>query len=230
MLKKENISSIEIYSDEWHQHRLGKFTSSRIHSIMGETPYTSGFLTYVDQKVGEEITGHTTAYDEEIEDENTSWGRQYEPEAINKFGVTNKVQFLVTQKMIYTPNTRFSSTPDAIWVHGEALNQKEYNVSTLEVKCPRKYHRFNKLFRCKTPLDLYKTDKIYFWQKIDQMDNCDSALGYFCIYHPLYPEWCNFRQIEFRKIDLWDYFKKLKERKKLAEEKFHEYKSHFFQG
>ncbi len=227
MLKKENISNIEIYSDEWHQHRLGKFTSSRIHSIMGETINTSGFLTYVDQKVGEEITGHTTAYDEEIEDENTAWGRQYEPFAVNKFGVLHKVQFLVTQKMIYAPNTRFSSTPDGIWVHGEAINQLEYNVSTLEVKCPRKYHRFNKLYRCLTPQDLYKIDKIYFWQVIDQMDNCDSALGYFCAYHPLYPEWCNFRVIEFRKIDLWDSFKLLKERKKVAEQKFHEFKAIF---
>ena len=49
---------------------------------MGDTAYTSGFLTYVDTKVGEEMTGQTTAYDEEIEDENTAWGRQYEPEAM----------------------------------------------------------------------------------------------------------------------------------------------------
>jgi putative phage-type endonuclease len=229
MLKKSHISNIEIYSDEWHQFRLGKFTSSRIHAIMGES-LTEGFVTYVDQKVGEEMTGQTTAYDEEIEDENTAWGRQYEPEALKKFQVENKVNFLVTQKMISNPKSRFSSTPDAIWVHGESLDQTEYNVSTLEVKCPRKYHKFNKLFRCKTPQDLYKVSRPYYWQVLDQMDNCDSAVGYFACYHPLYPEWGQFRQIEFKKIDLWDDFKRLKQRKLLAEQKFHEFKAEFYQN
>lgn len=227
MLHKKHISNIQIYTDEWHQMRLGKFTSSRIHSLMSEKPYSDGFMTYVDQKVGEELTGQTTSYDEEIEDENTIWGKENEPKALEKFHSVNKVNFLVTQKLIYTPETRFSSTPDAIWVHGECLNEEEYNVSTLEVKCPRKYHKFNRLYRCKTPMDLYKVNKIYFWQTIDQMDNCGSAIGYFAVFHPSYPSGANYKQIEFRKIDLWEEFKLLKQRKKLANEKFEEIRAEF---
>lgn len=230
MLKKSHITNVSIFSEEWQLLRRGKFTSSRIHCLMGEKGISDGGLTYIDQKLGEEMTGHCVSDDDELEDENTTWGNTHEPDALKRFHLENKVEFLVTQKMIHAANTRFSSTPDAIWVHGEASNQEEYNVSTLEVKCPRKFHRFNKLYRCKTPSDLFKVSKIYYWQVLDQMDNCDSAVGYFGVYHPLYPVNCNWRQIQFKKIDLWDDFKKLRQRKSEAEQKLIEFKLHFLNG
>lgn len=230
MLKKSHITNVSIFSEDWQLLRRGKFTSSRIHCLMGEKGISDGGLTYIDQKLGEEMTGHCVSDDDELEDENTTWGNTHEPDALKRFHLENKVDFLVTQKMIHASNTRFSSTPDAIWVHGEASNQEEYNVSTLEVKCPRKFHRFNKLYRCKTPSDLFKVSRIYYWQVLDQMDNCDSAVGYFGVYHPLYPVNCNWRQIQFKKIDLWDDFKKLRQRKSEAEQKLIEFKLHFLNG
>lgn len=216
-----------MYSDEWQMQRRGKFTSSKIHCLMSDRGLSTGAFTYIDTKLGEEMTGHTVTDEDDIEDENTAWGNQYEPKAIERFQWENKVQFLVTQKMIHANNSRFSSTPDAIWVHGEAINQLEYNVSTLEVKCPRKFHRFNKLFRCKTPQDLLKVESKYYWQVLDQMDNCDSTIGYFAAFHPLYPAHCNFKQIQFKKLELWDEFKKLKQRKLEAVKLLEEWKKEF---
>jgi hypothetical protein len=125
MLKKENISRVAIYSDEWQLQRRGKFTSSKIFCLMGERGLSSGAYTYIDQKLGEEMTGHCVSDEDDIEDENTAWGNQYEPEAIKQFQIKNKVEFLVTQKLIHAPNSRYSSTPDSIWVHGLASNQEE---------------------------------------------------------------------------------------------------------
>ncbi len=228
MLKKENISKAQIYTDEWQQCRRGKFTSSKIHCLMAPKGFGDGAFTYIDQKLGEEMTGHVVSEEEiPLDDENTVWGNTYEPKMIELFHQKNNIQFLVTQKLIHAPNTRFSSTPDAIWVHGEASNQLEYNVSTLEGKCPRKFHRYNKLYRCKTPHDLLKTEPKYFWQTLDQMDNCDSAVGYFAVYHPLYPEWCNYRQIQFKKLELWDEFKFLKRRKNEADQLLLKWKDEF---
>lgn len=228
MLKKENISQAKIYTDEWQKCRRGKFTSSKIVCLMADKGFGSGAYTYIDQKLGEELTRHIVSDDDDFfEDENTVWGNMNEPKAIAEFHTRNNVEFLVTQRLIHAPNTRFSSTPDAIWVHGEASNQLEYNVSTLEVKCPRKFHRFNKLYRCIKPQDLQKADNRYFWQTIDQMDNCDSAVGYFAIYHPFYPKTCNYRQIQFRKLELWDEFKLLRQRKAKAAEILEQYKREF---
>lgn len=215
MLKTAHISNIQIYTEDWDRARCGRGTSSNIVNIMGDKFTTQDCVSYVYQKAGEMVTGKsTTVEDDVIEDENTSWGRENEDAAIRKFGQIKGIQFLVTQKLIMNPDSRFSSTPDAIWVHGQSvLKADEYNVSTLEVKCPRKYPRFIPLWECKTPADLKKYSKKYYWQVIDQMDNCDSAIGYFACYHPLFPPETNMSIIEFKKIELWDEFKKLKERK-----------------
>ncbi len=230
MLKIENISKIEIYSDEWHMLRCGKMTSSRISCLMTDKEFAQGAITYIEHKVGESIAGQPSEEEEQLEDENTAWGNQYEPDLIREFQKRNNVQFLATQKLIHAENTRFSSTPDAIWIHSQASNQKEYNVSTFEGKCPRKYHRFLKLYKCKTAIDLYNTDKKYFWQVVDQMDNCDSAIGYFAAYHPMFPPNANYRQIEFKKMELWDYFKLLRQRKLSADKKFNELRAEILNG
>lgn len=228
MLHKNHISNISIYSDEWHQFRLGKLTSSRMSVIIGENEFSQGAMTYIYQKVGEEITGQSTAdFDEQIEDENTTWGLQYENEALSKIKEIKKIDFLATQKLISNPDGRFSSTPDAIWIHSLCKNQDEYNVSTVEVKCPRKYHKFIPLYNCKTPAQLKSFNKNYYWQVLDQMDNCGSAVGYFGCYHPLFPQGKNIQIIEFKKIELWDDFKLLAQRKKSAVAKFEELRFEF---
>jgi hypothetical protein len=179
-------------------------------------------VNYIYQKVGEEITGISN--DKEFEfDEDLEWGLKYEPDAINAFGKKMGIDFLVTQKLISDPNSRFATTPDAIWVHNECkIDSTEYNVSTAEGKCPRTYHWFIKYFLCKTPQDLYKIKKEYFWQTIDQMHQCGAATGYFFVYHPLFPEGSNLNIIKFSQMELWDEFKKLAERKKIAVQKYEE--------
>ena len=229
MLKVSHISNIQIYTEEWDRARIGRATSSKISNLMGEKFTTNDCVAYVYQKAGEIITNKSTATEDDIiEDENTAWGREHEPAAIRRFGNLKGIQFLVTQKMIMNEDTRFSSTPDAIWIHGASvLKEGEYNVSTLEVKCPRKYPRYIPLWKCKTPEELKKFSRNYYWQVLDQMDNADAAVGYFACYHPLFPTETNMRIIEFRKIDLWPEFKLLKERKALYIKFLEEIKAEF---
>lgn len=230
MLKKAHISNIQIYSEDWDRARCGRGTSSNISNIMGEKFTTQDCVSYVYQKAGELITGKSTAVEDDvIEDENTAWGREFEPAAIRRFGEIKGIEFLVTQKLIMNPDALFSSTPDAIWIHGQSLlKDDEYHVSTLEVKCPRKYPRYIPLWKCQTPADLKKFSKKYFWQVIDQMDNTDAAVGYFACYHPLFPVKTNMRIIEFKKIDLWPDFTLLKQRKALFVKHIEEIREEFF--
>ncbi|MFK5283205.1 hypothetical protein ACI3PL_26900, partial [Lacticaseibacillus paracasei] len=58
MLNKTKISGIKIYSNEWHAARLSKFTSSEMYRAIG-----SGFIRYVREKVGEELTGKSAKSD-----------------------------------------------------------------------------------------------------------------------------------------------------------------------
>lgn len=231
MLKTSHISNIQIYTDEWDRARRGRATSSKFSVLMGEKPYTTGAMTYIYHKVGETLTNTSFMEDEVLEDENTQWGREHEPAAIRKFGNSRGIEYLVTQKIIFDPDTRFSSTPDAIWIHGASvLKSDEYNVSTLEVKCPRKFHKYIPLYKCKTPSSLKAFNSQYYWQVIHQMYVCDSALGYFACYHPLFPEGTNFNVIEFRKIDLWPEFKLMADRKRTFVTKFDEIRSEMVGG
>lgn len=225
MLHKSWISDIQIYTEKWDEIRKGKFTSSRIHAIMGDKPLLPGAMTYIYQKAGEFVTKQTLADDSDviIEDENTAWGLQYEPEALNFFGLIKNLKYLITQKIIFDPNGHASSTPDALWVMDTSVFKEDcYNVATVEVKCPRKYHKFFPLFECQTPEDLKKFNKNYFWQVVDQMTICQAAIGYFVCYHPLFPVPNNIRIIEFKKIDLWKDFILLEQRKTQAIEKMKE--------
>jgi hypothetical protein len=216
MLKKEQISRIKIYSEEWHRFRIGKLTSSRWHTQMTEKPLDKGALTYLYQKVGEILTGQTSAEESEIENENTVWGLTNEPLATSLFAKIKQVQFITNQNIIFSLDGYLSSTPDAIWIHNESMNQQEYNVSTLEVKCPCQYHRYIKLYECRTPEQLKKYEKMYYWQVLHQMMLCDSAVGYFMAFHPMFPEKSNNRIIQFNKIELWDDFKLMIQRKDAA--------------
>lgn len=229
MLHKSAITNIEIYSPEWDKFRIGKFTSSKIVALMPEKGIGSGGMTYIYQKASEFLIGQTLAEDEAIvEDENTVWGLENEMKALENFCIIKKIKYLVCQKLIHVPGTRFSSTPDALHIiDSSVFKENYYNVATVEVKCPRKFPRFLELYRCNTPLDIWKQERKYFWQVIDQMLNCDSAIGYLGIFHPLFPAGKNMKIIEFRKIDLWDYFKLIEERKRQAVVLFEQIVSEF---
>src|SRR5690606_23818402 len=166
MLHKSKISQVKIYSDEWHQARLAKFTSSEIFNLGGGSA-----MPYIRRKVGEELTGKPSRG--EIDTDATRWGNFYEAEAVTKFGISKGLDFLIVQQLICDPdNGRFGGTPDALIPIRESPDGTEYEVETVEVKCPPTFDNYILLFECETAEDLKKAKKEYYWQVIDQMDNC----------------------------------------------------------
>ena len=223
VLKKSKISHIKIHSDEWHASRLAKFTSSEIHYLTG-----SGFLRYVRLKVGEEITGKSAKG--EIDVEATRWGGFYEAEAIQKWGKKMGLDFMVVQQLISEEGSRFGSTPDGLIVTRISPDETEYEVETVEVKCPITFDNYLLLFECETPAELKAAKKEYYWQVLDQMDNCEALIGHFIAYHP-YFRVGNMKHIQFNKMEcietkkgkefpIYADLKFLKEQKRLAVESF----------
>lgn len=229
MLNKDWISHIQIYSDEWKLARLGKFTSSKMHNLTTKKPLTKEGVSYIYQKVGELVTGQTTCGTEDnLENEDVAWGMTHEPAAIQEFGNRMGIKYLVVGKMIHEPGSIFSSTPDAIWVINSSITKENhYNIATVETKCPSRYHTFIPLYQCKTPEDLKKENSNYYWQVIDQMDNCNASMGYFVVFQPLFKPGSNMRIVEFKKIDLLNDFAFLKQRKKETLEIFNKLRTEF---
>src|SRR5882762_11739719 len=131
MLLKSQISNIAIGSEEWHKARRARLTSSEIHCLMGEKPFTQGAMSYLYTKVGEEISGVSDR--SEIETEGTAHGLVYEPEAVRKYGERKGYKFLVTQKLIIDPLQPYSCTPDFLIVTSESTDNTAYNVIPGEV-------------------------------------------------------------------------------------------------
>ena len=228
MLKKVQISPFEAYSDPWYEARLGKFTSSRIYTLMGETPNTAGALSYIRQKVGEELTGE--AADKEIDTDATRWGHFYETEAIRKFAQAMELDFVVVQHLIMDLKRRCASTPDFLIPLRESPDHTEYEVEPGEVKCPPTYDAYISLFECDTPQQLKKVKKEYYWQTLDQMEECGATRGHFVIYHPKFKVgnrknivFDAMQQIKTEKRPYWplkDDLNLLRERKDWAEREF----------
>lgn len=223
MLKKSKISAIKIHSDEWHHARLAKFTSSEIHSLVG-----SGFSKYVRIKVGEEITGRSAKG--EIDVEATRWGGFYEAEAVQKFGRKMGLEFMIVQQLVTEDGSRFGSTPDGLIVTRISPDDTEYEVETTEVKCPITFDNYLLLFECETPQDLKYAKKEYYWQVLDQMDNCEALKGHFIAYHPDFKAG-NMRHIVFdanqsiqtgkgKEFPIFQDLKNLREKKRQAVDAF----------
>lgn len=228
MLKKSKISGVKILSDEWHANRLAKFTSSDIDRLIGH-----GFIRYVREKVGEELTGKSAKTD--IDTDATRWGAFYEAEALQKFGRKMGLHFLVTQQLICDKESRFGCTPDGLIVIRESPDETEYEVETVEVKCPPTFANYIGLFDCNTPMDIKKENSQYYWQCLDQMDNCESLRHHFVVYHPEFKAG-NMNIVSFsindplvingrKTFPVFEDMKLLREKKKLAEQKFYEIRS-----
>lgn len=197
MLNKAHISKIKPMSDEWMVARRGKLTSSENHNVASDKFMTVGCRNYLYRKVGELLTNVTATSD--LSTEATIHGLITEAGAVQKFAQVYGFKYIICQQLIAIPGTKFGSTPDGIIVLNESLDEQMYNVRTIEVKCPFTYANFIALALCKTPQDLKAENKEYYWQVLDQMDNCDCMHGYFVVYHPDFKAG-NFHVIEFRKM------------------------------
>lgn len=230
MLKKSKISKIKIWSDEWYVTRLAKFTASEIYYLMKPTGFEEGAINYIRRKVGEELTGKSCKG--EVDVEATRWGNFFEAEALTKFANQRGVELLVAQQLITEKDSRFGCTPDGLIPLRISPDDTEYEVETIEIKCPPTFDNYIRFFECENAQDLKSESKQYYWQCLDQLDNCEALVGWFVVYHPDFKAG-NLKVIKIeamqciegkngKEFPIYSDLKLLRERKKMAVEKFDE--------
>lgn len=231
----ERISHTAVYQDDWHKMKRGKFSASKNGELIGKTSdkgiFTDTAITYIENLAGEIDTGKSSQ--DEIFNDDINWGNAHEPEAIQWFRenvkmfldktpeipkdypiqpvLRNEVTNDTHRLIIYDEYS--CCTPDALVADYDDINKlfdisgERIRVSPLETKCPRKFHRFVKLRKCKTPEDLKKEESKYHWQVITQMLFTDAVDGFFCCYHPFFKVKGSI--IHYRRINLAEDFNKL---------------------
>lgn len=223
MLKKSNITNIQMLSDEWFMNRLARFTASENHYLCSDKFLTIDANKYVLRKVYEELSGLPSK--DPVNTSATEHGHKYEAEGIREYGKLIGLEFVVVQKLIHAEGARFSATPDFLIYHNESQDKQFWNVTTGEVKCPLG-ENFMALALCKTPSEVLKVNKVYYYQVLFQMDACDSLNGVLVIYNP-FVKVGKLNVINFRKLELRAEFKLIAERKIMAEQQFNKIRDEF---
>lgn len=218
MLLKSKISDLQISLDpalneKYDAAKLGRFTSSEFHYLMAEKGIGQAGMNYIFRKAGEVMTGMKCKTD--ISTIATEHGLTYEREGLIKFGKQMGLESLLVQRLIIDEDGYCGGTPDGLIVLGESVDKLYYNVQTVEIKCPLSFDGYIRLFKCKTPQDLKKEAREYFYQVCHQMYLADCLVGWFVCYHPFFKSG-QMNIIEFRKIDLIADFKMINERKQQA--------------
>ena len=145
-------------SAEWHKQRIGKFTSSEIFRLMTEPKLvaekkagllSAGAITYVLEKVHEEITGECA---ESFDTIATVWGIQNEPLAREWYEKKNGVTVL---------EDGFEQTSTS---YGGSVDGLVGEDGGIEIKCP--YKGSNHLEHLLIDSQEYMKDnfKNYYWQ------------------------------------------------------------------
>ena len=218
MLLKTKISKHRLHLDPtlnaaYYAAKLGKFTSSEWHHLMGKEGIGKGGMSYIYRKVGEVLSGRPAKDD--ISVPATEHGLNYERDGLNKFGEKMGLKSMMVQPLVLDEDGYCGGTPDGLIVTGESTDLLSYNVQTVEGKCPYSYDGYIRAWKCKTPKDLMLVNKEWYWQTLHQMYLCGSLVGYFFVYNPFFTAG-QINIIEFRKMNLMSDFALIEERKKEA--------------
>jgi putative phage-type endonuclease len=154
---------MEQRTDNWYNARLGKFTASEIHKLMGIKGLGETGKTYAFEKAVEQVFGT-------IEDNFVSYdmerGIELEPMAFNKFKEIKSLEFLEVEKCGFFEMSEMSgASPDGIVSDG----------AVLEIKCPKA----NTFFKIVADGEI---DKKYYYQMQHQMMCAGKNKAYFFNY------------------------------------------------
>jgi len=156
-------SNNEQRSDEWINERLGKFTASETHKLMGIKGLGETGKTYAFDKAIETLFGET---EESFLSYDMQRGVELEPLAFKKFKELKELKFLSVENCgFFHECENTGASPDGL-VSDNAV---------LEIKCP-KANTFFKLVLSN------EIDKKYFYQMQKQMKSTNRDKAYFFNY------------------------------------------------
>jgi hypothetical protein len=206
----DHLVSPEQRSQEWHDQRCGKFTSSENHRLVTEVwikrdmteeelaarpkkgtgsrtttieyeipeALSKGAVTYVKEKVGEELTGVTKT----LTLPQLDWGNEMEPRAREAY---NKRYNTEIRDARFVPFLSMAGgSPDG-YDTVEIIGPVE---TVIEIKCPYEVHNTIDFWFITTPEQLKQEHPDYYWQVQSNMLFCKMEHSRLVIYDPRMPE------------------------------------------
>lgn len=161
-------------SKEQKEMRLGRFTGSEIHKLMGAKGFGKTGQTYIQEKVAEFLTGQPIK--PEFSAASTQWGIDHELDAQLHFESATGLKILKSETL---NNGSICGTPDGL-IENEEIG--------FEIKCPFNSGNHLKNLLLETPEDLFKLRTEYYWQCVAYMWLTGFKKWKFCSYDPRFKE------------------------------------------
>lgn len=153
-------------SQEWFLSRLGKFTASEIHKLLGVKGLGETGKTYCFEKAIEKVFGRDE--DDNFKSFDMQRGIELEPIAFRKFKELKQEDFIEIQETTFFPyGEHAGASPDGL-VGDDAI---------LEIKCPKSNKFFNLVAG-----GIEEIDKVYIAQMQMQMMCSNSKQCHFFNY------------------------------------------------
>jgi hypothetical protein len=160
-------------TEEQKTARLGRFTGSEIHKLMGAKGFGKTGETYIIEKVAEFLTGEPTK--QEFSSAATSWGIEHEMEARDYFEAATGLKVINSTTI---DNGFIAGTPDGILE----------NCIGFEIKCPFNSGNHIKNLMMSNAVDLLELRSEYYWQVVSYMWLTGFNDWKFCSYDPRFKE------------------------------------------
>ena len=157
-------------SVEQKAQRLGHFSGSEVHKLMGARGMGKTGETYIHEKVAELLTGEPAKQD--FSSAATDWGNQHELEAKLHYQSATGESIVECDTLM---NDVLCGTPDGLI--------KEFDVG-IEIKCPYNSGNHLKNLLIETQDDLKKLRPEYYWQIVSYMWLTGLDEWKFCSYDP----------------------------------------------
>ena len=187
-------------TNEWFKARLGKFTASEIHKLMGAKGFGQTGESYILEKVAEQLT-------EESKDipqtKAMEWGQNLEDTAKEYYEIAFKEK--IKEEGLVVPDwcKDAGASPDGL-LEGKSKG--------LEIKCPFVSANHVKHLTMKSANNLKANAKEYYWQII----HCLAVTGLerwdFCSFDPRFTGSLRMFCMEVKAVDVADDIALLKQR------------------
>lgn len=142
-------------TDKQRETRIGRFTGSEIHKLMGENGLGKTGKTYIMEKAAEFLTG--VPIKPEFTAQSTQWGIDHELEAQIYFETATGLKI---KKSDTLTNDFIAGTPDGL-IEGQDCG--------FEIKCPYNSGNHLKNFLMSSASDLEDLRPEYYWQIVAYM-------------------------------------------------------------
>ncbi len=161
-------------TDEQKRLRIGRFTGSEIHKLMGSKGLGKTGETYIYEKAAEFMTGEPIK--PEFQTVSTQWGIDHELEAQMYFESATKLKIIKCDTL---DNGLICGTPDGLIENAKC---------GFEIKCPFNSGNHLKNFLMSSGLDLEDLRPEYYWQIVAYMWLTGYSQWKFCSYDPRFKE------------------------------------------